>query len=193
MADPVRKPFQALAALVSVVLATAALPAAAEDVDPAVLELGKRVWAEKVRCNECHGWAGNGVPDDGRQPVGANLRQTSLTHEQIREVVQCGRPGTEMPSFDGRAYKDDRCYGATAADLGDQVPPGFGVTLIAREINAVTVYVETQIKGRGDITAAECNTYFGSGNEACARFGFTQDAPGANSPAAAGANPADQH
>ena len=164
---------------------------AQEAVDPAVLQLGKRVWAEKVRCGECHGWSGNGVPDDGRQPVGANLRETVLTFEQLREVVQCGRPGTEMPWFDARAYKDDRCYGVTAEDLGDQVPPGFGVTLIAREIDAVTTYVETQIKGRGQVTAAECNAYFGDGNEACARFGFTADEPAA---APAGKdNPADQH
>lgn len=149
--------------------------AAAQEVDPAQLELGKRIWMEKVRCNECHGWSGNGVPDDGRQPVGANLRTSQLTPEQLREVVQCGRPGTEMPWFDARAYKDDRCYGVTAEDLGDQVPPGFGVSLIGRELDAVTAYVVHSIQGRGEVTAAECNEYFGEGNQACARFGFTAE------------------
>jgi cytochrome c553 len=144
--------------------------APATEFDPKVVEQGFRIWKTKIVCGECHGWSGNGVPDNPRQPVGANLRETTLNHEQLVEVIKCGRPGTGMPHFDQRAYKDDRCFGVTAEDLGDQTPPGWGASLIPREIEAVTVYIEAKQKGRGPFTFAECEEYFGSGAQICVTY-----------------------
>jgi hypothetical protein len=153
----------------------AAAPDAAQ-FDEKVVAQGFRIWKTKVACNECHGWSGNGIPDNPRQPVGANLRETQLDHEQLVEVIKCGRPGTGMPHFDQRAYKDDRCYGVTEADLGDQTPPGWGTSLIPREIEAVTTYIEAKIKGRGPFTDAECQEYYGEGAEICAKFQLNRGA-----------------
>lgn len=149
-----------------------------EKFDPDIVRRGLAVWKDKVNCASCHGWSGNGVPDDPRQPVGANLRETALDHEQLMEVIQCGRPGTEMPHFDSRAYKDDRCYGSTAEDLGeDLVPPQSEVTLIKREIDMVATYIEAMMVGRGAFTQEECDAYFGEGTEFCATLMINRGAP----------------
>lgn len=149
-------------AAVVIGLLVSVIPALAQNVS-----LGKEVWKVKIECNSCHGWAGNGVPDDPRQPIGANLRATQLTREQLIEVIKCGRPGTDMPHFDPRAFKDDRCYGATAEDLGDQTPVFGGKPLIARELNALVDYIESAMRGRGEPTRQECYDYFGEGASGC--------------------------
>src|SRR5215472_12513403 len=81
---------------------------------------GQRIWKGKAGCPQCHGWSGDGFPSgfhsEGNAP---SLRETQLTRDQIRETIQCGRPGTPMPHFDRFAYTDKRCYDMTAADLGD--------------------------------------------------------------------------
>src|SRR3954452_13281290 len=56
---------------------------------------GKRIWAEKGQCVECHGWAGDGARSSLHSPGQApSLRTTQLDRDQIRMTIQCGRPGT---------------------------------------------------------------------------------------------------
>lgn len=145
-------------------LALFSQPAAAQNAS-----LGFNVWKTKIDCGRCHGWAGNGAPDDPRSAKGANLRETQLTRDQIIEVIKCGRPGTGMPHYDARAYEDDRCYGSTRADLGDQTPPNSAVSLIPREINAVADYLQEKVIGRGPITREECVEYFAS-DSSCGEY-----------------------
>ena len=135
--------------------------------DEAAIRLGFQVWKNKVDCGRCHGWNGNGLPDDPRAPVGANLRETLLDPEQFYDAVRCGRIGTEMPAFDARAYVDDRCYGLTREDLGADTPPAYGIYLIPREMNALVAYVYTNIIGRGPFTDDECRAYFGEEAQIC--------------------------
>ena len=107
------------ATAVLIVLATLALPgrASADDFDR-----GRRLFLEKADCTYCHGWAGDGA-GSGQSPGGAaNLRQSKLGRDQLITVIRCGIPGTAMPHFDEDAYTDKRCYGMTAAELGDKVP-----------------------------------------------------------------------
>lgn len=143
------------------------------------VSFGKEIWATKIECNSCHGWAGDGNGDDAHQPRGASLRDTQLTREQIIEVVKCGRIGSEMPHFDPRAYKDDRCYGVTAADLGDQTPIFGGKPLIKRELEALADYIEAEIVGKGPITREQCLRYFGDGTQACERYKPAAEVEGA--------------
>ncbi|MFO1183284.1 MAG: cytochrome c [Bauldia sp.] len=159
--------------------------------DARTIAQGATIWKEKIGCNNCHGWSGNGVPDDSRMPVGANLRDTKLNREQLVEVIKCGRPGTGMPHFDARAYTDPRCYGVTAEQLGNKVPPEWGASLIPREIDALVAYMETRVIGRGPLTKAECEEYFGAGAQVCTTFTFgTGGAAPVPSPAARpGADP----
>jgi cytochrome c553 len=131
-----------------------------ESFDAAKVERGKRLWIGRAACSQCHGWAGNGEAQEP-YPAGADLRKSSLNLAQMTGVIRCGRPGTRMPHFDAAAYSDQRCYGATAQQLEDNVPP-LGASLRAAEIEAVAIYVLAQIEGRGPITAGECTAYFGS-------------------------------
>jgi mono/diheme cytochrome c family protein len=155
-------------------IGTAALVASAS---PAIADesaKGKAIWAAKAGCSDCHGWAGDGFSSafhaEGRAP---SLRETQLTRDQIRETIQCGRPGTPMPHFDRFAYTDKRCYDMTAEDLGDRKPNRAPTTLQSYEIDAVADYVATNLKGVGQVTKAECADYFGGGRARCDSYSDT--------------------
>ena len=123
---------------------------------------GQRIWANKAGCPECHGWAGDGSHGFHSEGNAPSLRLTQLTRDQIRETIQCGRPGTPMPHFDRFAYTDKRCYGMTAEDLGDHVPNRAATTLQSYEIDALADYVATKIKGAGPVTKSQCLDFYGS-------------------------------
>src|SRR3569623_2711105 len=65
---------------------------------PDQITADRAVW-KKADCTNCHGWSGNGH-DTGPVPPGPSLRALELDYDSVREVVQCGRPGTNMPSHD---------------------------------------------------------------------------------------------
>jgi hypothetical protein len=75
-----------------------------------------------------------------------------------------------MPHFDRFAYTDKRCYGMTAADLGDQMPDRSQVTLQRDEIDALADYVATKIKGLGKVTQQQCYDYYGAGTATCQMY-----------------------
>lgn len=154
-----------IAYALAVVAALLVAPATAQD----NLSLGKRVYQERGKCSYCHGWAGDGEGDPFA-PRGADLRTIELNREQLVEVVQCGRPDTEMPHFDRRAYVDDRCFGMTAADLGGAKPPRAPDTLRKAEMEAVADYVLAKVVGRGEITLAECEEFFSPGSRSCEAY-----------------------
>jgi hypothetical protein len=153
----------AIAFAVMVVVGTAAV---AQDVAD-----GERIWKSKAGCPQCHGWAGDGFPSgfhsEGNAP---SLRETQLTRDQIREVIQCGRPGTPMPHFDRLAYTDKRCYDMTAEDLGGLEAIRAPITLQAYEIDAVADYVAIKIKGAGLVTRAQCVEFFGTAGTECDKY-----------------------
>jgi mono/diheme cytochrome c family protein len=153
----------AVVALTSITgLALMAFLAVAPAVQAQDVARGQKIWAGKAGCQECHGWAGDGVGSfhsEGKAPA---LRKTQLTRAQIRETIQCGRPGTPMPHFDRFAYTDKRCYGLDAKDLGDIVPNRAATTLQPDEIDDLAEYVATKVKGSGPVTRAQCAEYFGS-------------------------------
>jgi mono/diheme cytochrome c family protein len=147
------------------VIAVGVSTAAAQDVSA-----GQRIWANKAGCPQCHGWAGDGHISGFHSPGGLPLRKTELTRDQIREVVQCGRPGTPMPHFDRFAYTDKRCYDMTAEDLGNLEAIRAETTLQPFEIDAVADYVATKIKGAGPVTRAECAEFFGETGAECDKY-----------------------
>jgi mono/diheme cytochrome c family protein len=106
------------------------------------VSFGDRLFHEKADCQFCHGADGDGRGDPRSPGEAANLHTTILTRDQLIEVISCGRPGTEMPHFDKYAYEDKTCYGATAADLGDNVPHvPHSTPLNRREIEAVADFL----------------------------------------------------
>lgn len=149
------------------------------------VEKGRKLFDGKAGCSFCHGWAGDGQGDPRSEGGAPSLRVTERTRDQIREVIQCGRPATSMPYHDRFAYTDDRCYGMTAADLGDDMPKRSVNTLQGHEIDAVADYVAANIAGAGPVTFEQCVQFFGEGARACANYPKADGSP----PAAAGAAP----
>jgi hypothetical protein len=137
------------------------------EIDEARLVAGLEVYKE-AGCRGCHGWASNGERE-GPNPQGPSLRATLLPIEAIRLTVACGRPGTPMPYFWRDAYRRDsiECYGSTAAQLGDLIPPRANVRFADEELDNLAYYLEYYVKGRTDITFEECEFYFGVGNARC--------------------------
>jgi mono/diheme cytochrome c family protein len=146
-------------------------PARAQDnytPDPTLAALGESIWKE-AQCRNCHGGLANGIGDVPQDPQGPDLRKTKLTPDQIEETIKCGRPGTPMPHFDRRAYTDDRCYGVTAKDLGDQVPPAGGA-MSQRQITAIVAFLETRFIGKPDPTYEDCIDFWGPNASTCDRY-----------------------
>ena len=130
-------------------------------------DMGRDVWLSQADCSDCHGWSGNGIPDEPRSSKGANLRQTNLNQEQLAEVILCGRPATAMPHYDPRAYTDDRCYGLTAADLGPDKPTKSEVRLVKRHADALAMFILEQFAGKGPATLEECIELMGPNSIRC--------------------------
>lgn len=144
-----------LAAVVVAAMMGQAAPASAQDTS-----YGKQIFRNKINCPQCHGWAGNGRPEDPRAPKGTNLRETTLDVDTLKEVIKCGLIGTAMPHFDRLAYTDTRCYGVTAADIGNEKPPRGTQTLILREINGLLDYLLAKVIGAGEPTREQCIDFF---------------------------------
>jgi len=149
-------------AAVFVGLVGSAYPAAAQDA-----EMGKDIWLEQAECTDCHGWAGNGIPDEPRSSKGANLRETVLTQDELIEVILCGRPTTAMPHYDVRAYRDDRCYGITREDLGADTPAKGEVALVRRHATALALFITEWFKDAGEVTFEFCANLMGPDSIRC--------------------------
>jgi cytochrome c553 len=130
-------------------------------------DMGRNVWLALANCSDCHGWSGNGIPDEPRSSKGANLRETNLNQEQLAEVILCGRPVTAMPHYDPRAYTDDRCYGLTAVDLGGDKPPKADVALVRRHAVALAMFILEEFAGKGPATLEECMALMGENSIRC--------------------------
>ena len=137
--------------------------------DPAA---GLQVWKSGANCRECHGWAANGQQELPQQPQGANLRLTTLTQEQMVEVVRCGRPATEMPYFGGNATwgANGKCYGMTRAEAGPMMPVKADGSLSDRQIANIVAYIFASLVGKGPVTQVECDAFFGPGQAKCAGY-----------------------
>ena len=110
---------------------------------------GSRLFHEKADCQFCHGVNGDGRGDPRSPGKASDLRATKLDREQLVEVIKCGRPGSEMPHFDKYAYEDKSCYGLSAADLGQQLPPQpHSTSLTKREIEVLADYILVTYKGK---------------------------------------------
>jgi hypothetical protein len=147
---------------------------------------GMRIY-KSANCVGCHKWSGNGGGSYGG--AAANLRQTQLTLSEIEETIRCGRPMAGMPHFQPDAYSDGKCYGLKESDLPeDKRPPGTNHPLRPADIKAVAEYVATQIKGKGDPTFAQCQSFFGSGTRVCDTYAAQGESKQASAPNAVDAS-----
>ena len=140
----------------------------AQDGDPV---LGKKIWLTGVTCKYCHGSLGQGVQDDPQMPQGYNLRATSLSPDQMREVVRCGRPGGLMPYFQRNAWTERApCYGMTAAEVGDLIPDKADKMLSDRSLDAIIAVIFEEFVGKTEITREICVDFVGEGATRCKQY-----------------------
>ena len=130
---------------------------------------GGRLYRGKGDCQACHGWAGDGRKMNLQMPDGANLRESTLTREQLVFVIKCGLPGRQMPAYDRRAYVDDRCLGRTRRDLdrmGLQLfdPPA---TLQNREVERLADFLMARVIGQGPMDRQKCIDFWGEEAAVC--------------------------
>jgi mono/diheme cytochrome c family protein len=106
---------------------------------------GDRLYHEKADCQFCHGIDGDGRGDPRSPGKAPDLRAT----KQLIEVVRCGRPGSQMPHFDKYAYEGKECYGLSAEELGQQIPPDpHSTSLTMREVEAVADFILATYKDK---------------------------------------------
>src|SRR5262245_30428267 len=130
--------------IAAVMLWLCADAAAAQDVS-----FGQRLYQEKADCQFCHGVNGDGRGDPRSPGKASDLHKTRLDREQLIEVIACGRPGREMPHFDKYAYEDKGCYGLSAAELGQNIPPDpHSTSLTKREIAALADFILATFVGK---------------------------------------------
>jgi hypothetical protein len=134
--------------------------------------IGEDMWRNASgSCWQCHGNMGNGRPEMRDRPAGSNFRETTLTVEQIAEVIRCGRPGTGMPFFGRNAYEGDTpCFGVTLDDLGDQAPAIGVPPMQARQIDALAQFIAFYFVPRGPATVEECLEFYGANAASCDRW-----------------------
>lgn len=151
--------------------ATATMAQDAEKEPGPLAGIGEDMWTQGISCWDCHGNMANARPEDPRSPVGANIREATMTVEQLVEVIRCGRPGTTMPYFGRNAYEgDNSCFGVTLADLGDAAPYKGRETLNTRQIDALAQFIAYEFVGEGPVTQENCRALFGEGASSCNRW-----------------------
>ncbi len=138
--------------------------------DQATIDLGRRVYRDTAVCKFCHGWHGKGERVEG-QGYGADLTKTELERDDIIEVVRCGRIGTWMPRHGRQAWKgDDKCYGLTVAEVGDDVPNTPEKAYLRDEqVEAVADYIIAVYKGK-EMTLENCTAFYGETSRICEEF-----------------------
>ncbi len=82
----------------------------------------------------------------------------------------CGLPGSEMPYFSRNAYATVACFGMNGAQIGTQKPPNAETFLSDAQIDAVVDYLFAKVVGKGPITNAVCQDYYGPTSPVCARY-----------------------
>ena len=163
---------RAAAVLLSAAVLGAAAVAFSSTANSQNFSLGKRTWGQGgANCIRCHGWAGDGLGEDERAPQGANLRLSLLDRETFETFIKCGIPGTAMPHYDRMAYTDDRCYGATAEQMGNDKPFKAERNLSARSLNALLDYVMAFVAGTGmPVTKEVCEEFYGAESTRCFQY-----------------------
>ncbi|MAI02585.1 MAG: cytochrome c [Rickettsiales bacterium TMED254] len=122
---------------------------------------------KKANCSSCHQWHGDGGGSYGG--AAASIRETGLDKEYLQKIVECGRPGTNMPYFSKQAYKDDRCFGLTFSDFEGEEnnrPLPARKMLNDRQIKALINFIVDDIKGK-PITKDYCIRFFGKPSRIC--------------------------
>ena len=118
---------------------------------------------KKGNCMGCHSWDGKG----GGHGAAVSLRNTELTINEIINVIKCGRPGTGMPYFLKKAYKEEKCYDTTFEDYDESNRPvNSQKFLSSRQIEAVSIFVSEVLQNK-KLDKNYCEYFYEKGSKAC--------------------------
>ena len=118
---------------------------------------------KKGNCMGCHSWDGKG----GGHGAAVSLRNTELTINDIINVIKCGRPGTGMPYFLKKAYKEEKCYDTTFEDYDSSYRPLTSKKFLnSKQIEAVSIFVKEVLQDK-DLDENYCEFFFKKGSKVC--------------------------
>ncbi len=119
---------------------------------------------KKGNCMGCHSWHGKG---GGGYGAGVSLRNMNLSLDEIINVVKCGRPGTGMPYFLRKAYKEEKCYDTTFEDYDNSYRPISSKKFLnQRQIEAVSLFVKEVLQEK-KLNKDYCEFFFNKGSKVC--------------------------
>ena len=118
---------------------------------------------KKGNCMGCHSWHGKG----GGHGAAVSLRNTELTLNEIINVIKCGRPGTGMPYFSRKAYKEEKCYDTTFEDYNSSYRPVSSKRFLnAKQIEAVSIFVKEVLHNK-KLDKNYCEFFYEKGSKVC--------------------------
>ena len=119
---------------------------------------------KKGNCMGCHSWHGKG---GGGYGAGVSLRNMDLTLDEIKNVIKCGRPGTGMPYFLRKSYKQEKCYDTTFEDYDSSYRPiSSKKFLSSKQIEAVSFFVKEVLQNK-QLNKDYCEFFFKKGSKVC--------------------------
>ncbi len=119
---------------------------------------------KKGNCMGCHSWHGKG---GGGYGAGVSLRNMNLTIDEIKNVIKCGRPGTGMPYFLRKAYKEEKCYDTTFEDYNETYRPVSSKKFLSsRQIEAVSIFVREVLQNK-KLDKYYCEFFYEKGSKVC--------------------------
>jgi len=138
--------------------------------DPESIARGLVLYRDSLKCVMCHAWDGHVARVEG-EPIAADLTETLLNHEQLIEVVSCGRPATGMPNHLRGSYTDQHpCYGLTFDQMTDDMYPRRPLGQTDEQgILDVVNYIEAVYVGK-EMTFENCVLYYEREAPQCERF-----------------------
>ena len=103
----------------------------------------------------------------GGYGAGVSLRNINLTLNEIINVIKCGRPGTGMPYFLRKAYKEEKCYDTTFDDYdGSYRPVSSKKFLSSKQIEAVSIFVREVLQNK-KLDKNYCEFFYEKGSKVC--------------------------
>ena len=119
---------------------------------------------KKGNCMGCHSWHGKG---GGGYGAGVSLRNSNLTLNEIINVIKCGRPGTGMPYFLRKAYKEEKCYDTTFEDYDESYRPLSSKRFLSsKQIEAVSIFVLEVLQDK-KLDNNYCEFFYKKGSKVC--------------------------
>ena len=119
---------------------------------------------KKGNCMGCHSWHGKG---GGGYGAGVSLRNINLTLTEIINVIKCGRPGTGMPYFLRKAYKEEKCYDTTFEDYDESYRPISSKRFLSsKQIEAVSNFILEVLQDK-KLDKSYCEFFYKKESKVC--------------------------